>query len=1128
MTQLWEKRLIALSGILVLLLVMSSSVAMAEDNFQIPQLASDNPAFFQNQTNEILNQTEPSLDRHRAGLTPEPVNLSYLSSTSFLTALAPAYYDLRTLDRVTTVKDQGGAGSYWAFATYGSLESYLMPGENWNFSENNMKNMLSSAYSEGFDLDANDGGDIFMSTAYLTRWSGPVQESDDPYNDTSEVSPENLPLKKHVQNVSFLPNRKGPLDNEAIKWALQNYGAVYAAMYYNDTYYSSNNSSYYNNESSYNNHAVDIVGWDDSFDRNNFSQIPPGDGAFIVKNSWGEDWGENGYFYISYYDPNIGTENAVFTAENPDNYKSIYQYDPLGWVMGVGYNNSVTAWIANIFTAKSDELLKAVSFYATDTNCNYEIYIYANPTSGPINEAGPIYSKNGAISVAGYHTIPLDSDVRLTEGQNFSVVLKLTTPECDYPLAVEMPYKNYSSNATANPGESFISYDGNTWEDISVVDPFFSNTNVCIKAFTNPDFLPVANFTSNVTEDYTPLYVQFNDSSKNATEVRWEFGDGSPDSNESNPIHVFEDPGSYIVNLTAANANGTDSMSATITVLDTLSYTIDGNVTNVSGRGHDGSVTESGDLIIYQINVTNNGKIDLNNVSVNVSNPQLNLTRSNSSINDDEILNAGETWIYQVNYTVTQADINNNGAEGDGSIKIRATVDCKELAQKSFIVQVPIERNPRLSIFKSVISPDEDGDCIVNSAGDKIPYRIIVKNEGNVDLTNITVDDTMITLTGPAGDDNDSEVLNPGEIWVYTGVYTLTAHDITDGNGYITNNATVSCKELPDKSSNVETPIEQKADFSIYKSVIGIDEAGDYMINKPGDVISYQVAVRNNGDVKLTGISISDPLVTLTGPSGDHNDPGILNPRETWVYTGDYEITQEDIGSNGNGDGFIENTATASCKELSDESSSLVLRIIQTPPTVVTPESNNSKVPVANFSINTTSGYPPLSVQFTDLSQNAVSRSWDFNNDGTADSSNANPIYTYTTQGIYTAKLTSINPNGTDSKTAAITVLKAANSSIDSISASGHRNGDNFGEAHVIRSNSNDVSSSSDTGTVTKLENNPQDPEQNNENAVSNVEQTTKQKNKTSTPAKESKSTPGFEIAFGIVCLLGVFLYKRR
>ena len=76
----------------------------------------------------------------------------------------------------------GNAGACWAFATYASLESYLMPGENWDFSENNMKNLLSSAYPEGFDRDnPNDGGNEFMSTAYLARWSGPVAESDDPY-----------------------------------------------------------------------------------------------------------------------------------------------------------------------------------------------------------------------------------------------------------------------------------------------------------------------------------------------------------------------------------------------------------------------------------------------------------------------------------------------------------------------------------------------------------------------------------------------------------------------------------------------------------------------------------------------------------------------------------------------------------------------------------------------------------------------------------------------------------------------------------------------------------------------------------------------------------------------------------
>ena len=74
--------------------------------------------------------------------------------------------------------------------------------------------------------------------------------------------------------------------------------------------------------------------------------------------------------------------------------------------------------------------------------------------------------------------------------------------------------------------------------------------------------LPVANFTSNPTEGYAPLTVQFNDSSKNATSVSWDFnGDGVSDSAERNPIHRFTTSGNYIVNLTATNVNGTNSTS---------------------------------------------------------------------------------------------------------------------------------------------------------------------------------------------------------------------------------------------------------------------------------------------------------------------------------------------------------------------------------------------------------------------------------------------------------------------------------------------------------------------------------------------------------------------------------------
>ena len=149
--------------------------------------APENPEFVKYHNNKIYTQAAPSQDRHKAGFVPAPVDLNYLSnvSTAEVSApayndmqnvqavstvsstrselSAPAYYDLRTLQKVTTVKNQGSAGACWAFATYTSLESYLMSGENRDFSENNMKNLLSSAYPEGFDRNPNDGGNEFIS-----------------------------------------------------------------------------------------------------------------------------------------------------------------------------------------------------------------------------------------------------------------------------------------------------------------------------------------------------------------------------------------------------------------------------------------------------------------------------------------------------------------------------------------------------------------------------------------------------------------------------------------------------------------------------------------------------------------------------------------------------------------------------------------------------------------------------------------------------------------------------------------------------------------------------------------------------------------------------------------------------
>jgi C1A family cysteine protease len=142
------------------------------------ELAPENPGFVKQHNNNFFNQDVPSKNGSKTGYVPAPVDLDHLNNISTagvstqgyyslhepqaLNGIpsnkarlsAPASYDLRTLDKVTSVKDQGMAGTCWAFATYSSLESYLKPGENRDYSENNMKNLLSSSYPEGFDRSA--------------------------------------------------------------------------------------------------------------------------------------------------------------------------------------------------------------------------------------------------------------------------------------------------------------------------------------------------------------------------------------------------------------------------------------------------------------------------------------------------------------------------------------------------------------------------------------------------------------------------------------------------------------------------------------------------------------------------------------------------------------------------------------------------------------------------------------------------------------------------------------------------------------------------------------------------------------------------------------------------------------
>jgi C1A family cysteine protease len=425
------------------------------------------------------------------GHVPSPVEVHVDATTQARAARAaePTAYDLRAEGRLTPVKDQLNYSTCWAFANIAALESKLLsatpaPDPVPDFSEDNM--VGRSGYGTSQYWRYSYGGYDFMAVAYLARWAGPVADGDDPYDDDL-VTPAGLPVQKHVQGATMIPGRATADENDLVKQLVMQNGALSVGMHMDQVAYLDwATDSYYCPVAMGENHGVTIVGWDDTYARSNFGaldRLPAGDGAFLVRNTWGDSFGDGGYFWVSYYDRSFAREQGLgglggmtsySLVEDVGNYSRVYQYDKLGVTAHAGFR-SARVWGANRFAAARTQTISAASFYTLASSTRYEVW--AGRSLKTLSKRA-----SGTAALPGYVTVSLDTPLPVTAGKAFVVAVKLVSPGETHPLAIEYPGKPWMSGATAKKGQSYISRNGTTWRDTTSL---YRRSNVCLKAFAD-------------------------------------------------------------------------------------------------------------------------------------------------------------------------------------------------------------------------------------------------------------------------------------------------------------------------------------------------------------------------------------------------------------------------------------------------------------------------------------------------------------------------------------------------------------------------------------------------------------------------------------------------------------------